>query len=127
MIKLQVRLKDIMDYIIGIIAQNAVSNSIKSCMPHLQKSAAAEMTLRVERILLGPTDESDGGQLRANNSETVSDGARLRMDSCAQELVSSTLTQVHLQLCSGTSPYIQGCMSLVHGSVLSPAQEILES
>jgi len=92
----QVRLKDVVDYITGIIAHNAISSSIAACVPQLVKAAAADMTSQAEGILCEAANRSGQSQCEAStvSTTTLAQHARLQMDDIAQDIVGSNVTQV---------------------------------
>lgn len=84
-----------MDYIIGIIAQNAVTASLESCVPHLLASAADDMAVQTKACLHKAALESPR-QLdnRCTSSGLVSDRSRMCIATFAEEIVESAVTKV---------------------------------
>lgn len=82
-----------MDYVTGIIAQNAITASLESCVPQLLASAAADMAEQTKAFLQKAAFESyqhfDG-----TSGSLVSDHTRMCISTLAEELVDSTVTQV---------------------------------
>ena len=92
---MQVRLKDVMEYISGIIVQNAVATSLESCLPRLLASAAADMAAETQALLQQANMQSP--QQSDNNSTSglmVSAHTRLCIGMCAEELSDRTVTKV---------------------------------
>ena len=89
---MQVRLKDVMDYITGIITQNAVTASLESCIPQLLASAAADMAMQTKACLhkasLEPLDNN------STSGDLLSDHSRMSINTLAEELADSTVTKV---------------------------------
>ena len=88
---LQVRLKDVVDCITSIIAQNAVSSSLESCVTPILKSAAADISAQAEQVLqrtFGPVGSSNSG------TSAPFEQAKLCLDNIAEDLVDSTVSQV---------------------------------
>ena len=92
---MQVRLKDVVDYVTGVVALNAVSSSLASCLPQLAASAAADFTIKGQEIVQqasgqinNPIQEA-GGAVNGLSSHT-----RLQVDGCAESCVRSAAHQV---------------------------------
>lgn len=84
-----------MDYIIGIIAQNAVTASLESCVPHLLAAAADDMAKQTKACLHQAALESPR---HFDNSSTssglVSDHSRRCIATLAEGLADSAVTKV---------------------------------
>ena len=91
---LQVRLKDIVDYITGIIAQNAVSSSLLLCLPQMLASAAAEMESQSKAILQNAAAQSVQQDTASNSKGFLSDHTRMCISNLAEELLDLSVTQV---------------------------------
>ena len=92
---LQVRLKDVIDYVTSIIAQNAASSSIDSHVPLIAISAAAAMTAQAETAREEAAAQA-GHSLSGPTNMTPSHLQHLQMslDTIAEELVTSKVSQV---------------------------------
>ena len=92
---LQVRLKDVIDYVTCIIAQNAASSSIESHVPLIAISAAAAMTAQAE-IAHEEAAAQAGHSLSGPINMTPSHLQHLEMslDTIAEKVVTSKVTQV---------------------------------
>lgn len=92
---LQVRLKDVIDYITGIVAQNAASSSIESRVPLSVMSAAAAMTAQAE-IAHEEAAAQAGQSLSGPSNMTPSQLQHLemRLDIIAEKIITSKVTQV---------------------------------
>lgn len=84
-----------MDYITGIVAQNAVTASLESCIPQLLASAAADMAVQTKACLHKASLES---HQQLDNSSTsgdmISDHTRMCINTLADELADSAVTKV---------------------------------
>lgn len=92
---LQVRLKDVIDYITGIVAQNAASSSIESQAPLSVMSAAAAMTAQAE--IAHEEAVAQAGQSLAgpsNMSPSQLQHFEMRLGIIAEEIVTSKVTEV---------------------------------
>ena len=93
-----------MEYISGIVVQNAVATSLESCLPRLLAAAAADMAAETQALLQKADMQSP--QQSDNNSTSgnlVSDHTRLCISMCAEELVDCTVTKVRQQLAQITA------------------------
>ena len=82
-----------MDYIGGVVAQNAVTASLESCTPKLLASAAADMATQTKACL----HKASSHQQTDNSStsgELVSDHTKMCINTLAEELADSAVTKV---------------------------------
>ena len=87
-------MKDIVDYITGIIIQNAVSSSLEVCLPQMLNSAAAEMEQQSKAILQSAAAESNHQVTASSSKGFLSDHTRMCISSLAEDLLDSCVTQV---------------------------------
>ena len=107
MLRCQVRLKDIVDYVTGIIAHNAVLASLDSCLPQLLASAAADFALQAKAAVQRASAHTDSQASNAGSSKAgVTDHTRMCISALSEEVLESSVTKVsvHTAIFSVHSP-----------------------
>jgi len=95
-----VRLRDVLDYVTNIIAENAVSSSIERCAPQIVKSAAADMIAQGESAHQEAAVQTGQSHLGPSSPSALqSQHANICLDNIASDIVNSSVTQVGFNIC----------------------------